>query len=423
MQSFLTFKVLNLKDINAHCISKVIATSVPTKNMKMVLSQRQREELNQAIADYLGSNGYTESLDAFRKEADVSTESEKKFSGLLEKKWTSVIRLQKKVMDLEAKLSEAEKEAIEGAPTKAKRSPGEWIPRPPEKFSLTGHRASITRVIFHPIFGLMVSSSEDATIKIWDFETGEYERSLKGHTDSVQDVAFDAQGKLLVSCSADLSIKLWDFQQSYECIKTMHGHDHNVSSVAFVPAGDYVISASRDKTIKMWEVATGYCVKTYTGHREWVRMIRVHFDGAIFASCSNDHAIRIWLTSTKDCKVELRDHDHTVECIAWAPDSSIIAINEGTGVDNKKGHHQGPFLASGSRDKTIRIWDVSVGVCLFTLSGHDNWVRGLSFHPGGKYLISASDDKTIRVWDLRNKRCMKTLYAHQHFCTSIVSGQ
>lgn len=67
----------------------------------------------------------------------------------------------------------------------------------------------------------------------------------------------------------------------------------------------------------------------------------------------------------------------------------------------------------------LQIWDVGVGVCLFTLNGHDNWVRGLSFHPGGKYLISASDDKTIRVWDLRNKRCMKTLYAHQHFCTSI----
>lgn len=43
----------------------------------------------------------------------------------------------------------------------------------------------------------MVSASEDAVIKIWDFETGEYERSLKGHTNSVQDIAFDAQGKLL----------------------------------------------------------------------------------------------------------------------------------------------------------------------------------------------------------------------------------
>lgn len=67
----------------------------------------------------------------------------------------------------------------------------------------------------------------------------------------------------------------------------------------------------------------------------------------------------------------------------------------------------------------LKIWDVGSGQCLFTLSGHDNWVRGIVFHPGGKYMISASDDKTIRVWDLRNKRCMKTLYAHQHFCTSV----
>lgn len=119
----------------------------------------------------------------------------------------------------------------------------------------------------------MVSSSEDATIKVWDFESGEYERTLKGHTDSIQDIAFDASGKLLVSCSADMSIKLWDFQQNYDCIRTMLGHDHNVSSVTFMPAGDFVISSSRDRTIKMWEVATGYCVKTYTGHNDWVNFL------------------------------------------------------------------------------------------------------------------------------------------------------
>lgn len=58
-------------------------------------------------------------------------------------------------------------------------------------------------------------------------------------------------------------------------------------------------------------------------------------------------------------------------------------------------------------------------MALFVLTGHDNWVRGVVFHPGGKFLISASDDKTLRVWDLRNKRCMKTLDAHKHFCTSL----
>lgn len=387
--------------------------------MKMVLSQRQREELNKAIADYLQSNGYHEALDSFKKETDMPGEVDKKYSGLLEKKWTSVIRLQKKVNELEAKLSEAEKEFISGAPTREKRSPAEWIPRPPEKFELSGHRAPVTRVVFHPIFSVMISASEDATIKLWDFETGDYERTLKGHTDSVQDVALDREGKLLASCSADMSVKLWDFQ-TYECLKTMHGHDHNVSSVSFLPSSDYIFTSSRDKTIKMWEVATGFCVRTYTGHRDWVRMVRVSLDGSLLASCSNDQTIRIWVAAGKDTKVELRDHDHVVECVAWAPDTASEAINEAAAMDNKNSsNHTGPFLASGSRDKTIRVWDVSTGLCLFTLLGHDNWVRGLSWHPGGKYLLSASDDKTLRVWDVAHKRCHKRLDAHTHFATSL----
>lgn len=88
-----------------------------------------------------------DALQAFKKDADMPGEVEHKYGGLLEKKWTSVIRLQKKVMELESKLSAAEKEIIE-APTRGKRTPSEWIPRPPEKFCLSGHRFPLTRVGF-----------------------------------------------------------------------------------------------------------------------------------------------------------------------------------------------------------------------------------------------------------------------------------
>ncbi|KAK6191422.1 hypothetical protein SNE40_003116 [Patella caerulea] len=382
----------------------------------MVLSQRQRDELNKAIADYLSSNGYVNALGEFQKEANMSNDVEKKYAGLLEKKWTSVIRLQKKVMDLESKLTEAEKEFSIGAPTRDKRSPAEWIPRAPERYSLSGHRSPVTKVLFHPVFSVVISASEDATIKIWDYETGDYERSLKGHTDSIQDIAFDHTGKLLASCSADMMIKLWDFQ-GFECLKTMFGHDHNVSSITFMPSGDFIVSASRDKTIKMWEVATGYCVKTFTGHREWVRMVRVNKDGSLLASCSNDQTVRVWVVATKECKAELREHEHTVECIAWAPESAYPSIGEAGGADAKKS--SGPFLISGSRDKTMKMWDISSGLCLFSLVGHDNWVRGIVFHPGGLFILSASDDKTLRVWDIKNKRNHKTLEAHSHFATSV----
>ncbi|CAB4067568.1 PAFAH1B1 [Lepeophtheirus salmonis] len=310
----------------------------------MVLSQRQREELNKAIADYMLSNGYNETLEYFKRETDSPGEIDKKFHGLLEKKWTSVIRLQKKVNELEAKLAEAEKEYIAGAPTRDKRSPSDWIPRPPERFSLSGHRAPVTRVAYHPIFSLVISSSEDATIKVWDFETGDYERTLKGHTDCVQDIGFDSPGKVtgLMFC----------------------GYEH------------------KDLGFSNLRV-------------EWVRNVRVLHDGSLLASCSNDQSVRVWSTSTKDCKDELRDHDHVVECISWAPESAVGPINEALTLSGEDGvkKRTGPFLASGSRDKTIKVWDVFDG--------------------------STSDDKTIRVWDIAHKRCHKRLDSHSHFCTSI----
>ncbi|CAH8514397.1 unnamed protein product [Heterobilharzia americana] len=427
----------------------------------MVLAQRQKEELNRAIADYLYANGYIKALDAFREESQLAGENDKKYDGLLEKKWTSVIRLQKKVMDLEAKLNDAEKEfqlmqsAVgygiaspapgSGILDRGDRRDVDAIPRPPAKFTLTGHRSPVTRVLFHPHYNVFVSASEDASIKVWDYETGEFEHTLKGHTDSVQDVAFDPTGKLLASCSADMQVKLWDFT-IYQCIKTLTGHDHNVSSVAFSPSGDFLVSASRDKTIKMWEVSTGYCTKTFMGHTEWIRSVRPSPDGSILASCSNDHTIRIWSVESRECQVVLRGHEHVVECIVWASHpQSVIAITSSSSANSNSTHgtteglmissttngismnsdflpsnlNSALLLVSGSRDRTIRIWDIHPGVCLFVLIGHDNWVRQIVFHPHGKLLLSASDDKTVRVWDLKNRRCHKTLNAHSHFVTSL----
>lgn len=381
----------------------------------MVLSAKQKEELNKAICDYLQQNGYSQTLEKFREETNQSGEIDKKFVNLLEKKWTSVIRLQKKVMELESRLKDAERE-LESGPSKKNRTSEDWIPRAPEKYTLRGHRSPITKVLFHPVYSVMVTSSEDATIRVWDYETGDYEKTLKGHTDAVQDLAFDHSGKFLASCSADMSIKLWDFKL-YECVKTLHGHDHNVSSLAFLPSADFLLSSSRDKTIKMWEVATGYCVKTFTGHREWVRCIKVRPDGLMVASASNDQTIRVWVVATGECKADLTDHDHVVETVCWAPDNSLPAINDSVGGDKSKSAMMS-ILASGSRDKTIKIWDINSGICLITLVGHDNWVRDLQFHPGGKYLMSCSDDKTLRTWDIINQRTMKTLAAHEHFCTT-----
>ncbi|KAL3170101.1 hypothetical protein MRX96_015166 [Rhipicephalus microplus] len=75
----------------------------------------------------------------------------------------------------------------------------------------------------------------------------------------------------------------------------------------------------------------------------------------------------------------------------------------GSGAGRAQG--TGLFLASGSRDKTIKLWDVSTGLAVFTLVGQDNWVRGVKFHSGGKYLLSCSDnDNMLRLWELAHQR-------------------
>ncbi len=77
-------------------------------------------------------------------------------------------------------------------------------------------------------------------------------------------------------------------------------------------------------------------MKTLSGHREWVRMVRVSPDGTFIASCSNDQTVRIWTMSGGDSKVEprqLAEHEHVVECIAWAPETAFSNINEAAGGD------------------------------------------------------------------------------------------
>ncbi|KAJ3104898.1 protein with putative role during mitosis [Phlyctochytrium planicorne] len=388
----------------------------------MALTTNQEKELKLAILDYLNTSGLTSAFDALKTELNVTdyvSDGKQKYSGLLEKKWTSVIRLQKKIMDLETKMAGMQEE-LSLAPQRKSTSSVDWIPRPPEKHSLSGHRSPITKVAFHPVFSLLASSSEDSTIKIWDYESGEFERTLKGHTKPVQDIAFDPKGNFLVSCSADLSLKLWDVSSDYKCIKTLWGHDHTISSVTFLSTGDFIVSASRDKTIKMWEVSTGYCTKTIVGHLDWVRMVISSEDGRLLASGSNDQAVRLWDSTSGESKGELRGHDHVVECVAFAPTSSYTHLKELFGTDIKvKDLSAGAYVASGSRDKTIRIWDTATQQCMHTLVGHDNWIRGLSFHPSGKVLLSVSDDKTLKIWDLKTGRCVKTIDAHSHFVTCV----
>ncbi|KAI5309437.1 protein with putative role during mitosis [Ascosphaera atra] len=354
----------------------------------------------------------------------------KKYEGLLEKKWTSVVRLQKKIMDLETRNAALQQELNTATPSTLSRrnaDPTSWIPRQPAKHNLQSHREPVTCVAFHPIFSSLASGSDDSTIKIWDWELGELERTIKGHTRAVLDVDYGGPrgGTLLASCSSDLTIKLWDPSDEYKNIRTLPGHDHSVSAVRFVPSGaagsplsgNLLVSASRDQTLRIWDVTTGYCVKTLRGHIDWVRDVAPSPDGRFLISAGDDRVPRLWDASSGETRATFLGHEHTVECVAIAPASSYPHLAAMASLKKPPPPAStAEFLATGGRDKTIKLWDAR-GTLIKTLVGHDNWVRALVFHPGGKYLLSASDDKSIRCWDLAQEgKCVRTVSeAHGHF--------
>lgn len=113
-----------------------------------------------------------------------------------------------------------------------------------------------------------------------------------------------------------------------------------------VCGSDFLISSSRDKTIRVWEVSTGYTVTTLNGHEDWVRKARPSPNGHLVASVGNDHTVRIWSYSSGDVKFDLREHNHVVECISWAPDAVLAAIRVLTGADNGEDGPVGPFFAT-----------------------------------------------------------------------------
>uniref|UniRef100_A0A7S2Y8Q0 Lissencephaly-1 homolog n=1 Tax=Entomoneis paludosa TaxID=265537 RepID=A0A7S2Y8Q0_9STRA len=444
----------------------------------MVLTDRQRADLHAGIYEYLRhqqGDAFQDAADAFARADPIAATdgaAGTKSNGgiitpLLEKKWTAIPRLQKKVLELERQATHNAKIhahrtnlGLSNGPSGNPADGGggrRMLPRLPASNTLRGHSMGVTCVCVHPVYTMVVSGSEDGTIKIWDHESGEYIRTLKGHTNTVHDVSFTPSGTHLASCSADLSIKLWDFTSQYNCLRTLRGHDHTISAIRFLPlinveslraspeqsssgAGTGItsvvaqskqlLSASRDQTVKVWDVETGFCDATLTEHSDWVRCLAVQAaepsssdtsESPRWASAGNDQVIRVYeQDNTKSLPLAtLRGHEHVIEALAFICEQTSggkLGMKSTSNADT----NPRDYLASGGRDRTVRLWNLMDESCMAVFSSHENWVRAVLIHPSGQYIVSAADDKSIRVFDIKAQRCLRSLEnAHDHFVTAI----
>ena len=122
-------------------------------------------------------------------------------------------------------------------------------------------------------------------------------------------------------------------------------------------------------------------------------------DGQTLASGSSDKTIKVWNLKTGDLLRTLTGHKSSVYCVAISAD--------------------GQTLASGSVDGTIKVWNLKTGDLLHTLTGHESPVWSVAISADGQTLASGSDDGTIKVWNLKTGDLLRTLAGHEDAVLSV----
>ena len=299
--------------------------------------------------------------------------------------------------------------------------------------TLIGHSNEVYSVAISPDGQILVSGSVDKKIKLWSMPDGKPLKTLPAHQDKVMSVAISPDGRIIASGSKDGSIKLWNLKTG-QLLRALSGHSEYVLSVAFSPDGQTIATSSADKTVKLWDVRTGKQVRSLSGHSNWVYAVAFSPDGQILADASDDSTIKLWHLPTGKLITNLSSPSgKVVRSVAFSPDGKTLVSgsydqinlwnleNVLAGckdasscsprktfsgklgiVDSIAISPDSQTLACGTKDKSIKLWNLQTGKLQDTISGLSDPVHTLTFSPDGKTLVSGgSEDGTIEVWRSR----------------------
>lgn len=226
-----------------------------------------------------------------------------------------------------------------------------------------------------------------------------------GHTGIIWDMDVSADGRYLVSGSGDRSVRIWDLAQD-TCVRVIpmtdvSGHQGKVFAVSLSPDGKTLaVGGWMGKTaddvamgrIFLLDFPEGNLVGSVLGGSGPTYSLAFSPDGRFLAAGSDDGSVRIWDVRRRSLVYTLDGHTLPVRCLAFLGKEKLI---------------------SGSDDGNLIVWATDTGTPLGVLSGHVGAVRCVAVSPDENVIVSGGYDRTVRLWDAVTLGTLREL-ATQH---------